>query len=491
MTGKVVDFVAHRFGAAAPALDDASFQIERNLLAALLRNPSALEVLPEGFGPHLFHYQDHDAVFEAIKEAAATGATYLVPLVRHRLPHLEDAGARGGVTGSYIVALAGAVMAADKGNVRAYAEQLQHAAMRRALADLGAALNKQAAATGEDAVPVATILAQASVEFDRLCSGQKRGRQAVMLADAVEEAIAAGEVAAERGGGLAGISCGFRRVDERLGGFEPATLNILAARPAMGKTALGLQMALKVAHREGPVLFVSLEMAARQLGRRALALASGVPGEALKSGSFTQDERMKAAVIEGRRKLYDLPLSIEDEPNLTVDAIRHRIKAAQHRMGELAMVVVDHLHIVGRPETAAKHGDTHAITEVSRGSKRLAKEFDVPVLLLAQLSRGVEGRDDKRPNLSDLRQSGAIEEDADAVMMLYRAEYYARKAPTERRPGDTDEKYYERMLAQKAIAESVAGKAELLFEKVRDGKTGVEELRFDGDRLRFSEEALA
>lgn len=478
---------AHRFSVFGdePAFAEAACRLEQNFLATCIMSRKAFDLLPEGFTAEHLRHEGHAEIFEAAKAAAAREVPTLWPLVKAAVPHL---GGKGG----YIDSLIGAYEIADLRGFRGYAEAIMDAAVRHDLAEMGRRIQREALSIGEEGSrPTQAIVAKAAVELDRLIAGQERGRDAVSLADAVDEALEAGRLAHERGNGLSGISVGYRCVDRRLAGMEPGGMYVLAARPGMGKSALALAMAMYAARDEGPVLFISLEMAAREHARRAVSFVSGVPEEALKRGENEGDGALAQAVAKGKAKLSKLPLDIVDQPGLKIGEIRLRIKAAMRKHGELALVVLDHMHIAGREDAAARHGDTQGMAEISRGVKRLAKEFGLPILALAQLSRGVEGRDDKRPNLSDLRQSGGIEEDADVVMMLYRAEYYAKKASGERRPGETDEKYYERSMANKAYAESVAGKAELLFEKVRGGRTGIEELRFDAERVRFHEEERA
>jgi replicative DNA helicase len=459
---------------------DPACELEQNFLATCMLAPKALEALPEGFGAHHLHYDGHSDIFEAIKAAEARGVPVLLPLVKAALPHL-------GGPGGYIERLVRAYQIADLRGFRGYAEAIMEASDRRALIAVADNIRHDALAA-EDSPPVDAIAAKALAEIDRIAAGQKRGKAAISLADAVAQAIRAGELAAERGHGLSGISSGFACIDNRLGGMEPGAVYVLGARPGVGKTAMGMQIALRVARKAGPVVFFSLEMEARQIARRALAITSGLGLKALKRGDFAKDEAMSKAVVKGQGLLADLPVVFHDEPGMTTAAMALRLKTAQREHGDIALVVIDHLHIVGRPDGSAKQGDTWAITEISMAVKRLAKEFGVPILLLAQLNRTVEGQEDKRPSLAHLRQSGAIEQDADGVIFIYRPDYYTANAAVERRQGDTDEKYYQRALAARAYAESVEGKAELLFEKVRDGDRGTEHLRFDAERVRFFEE---
>ncbi|MFL5335127.1 MAG: replicative DNA helicase [Geminicoccaceae bacterium] len=468
-------------GPASAEHDQEAVRMEQTLLAALLCNPTCFEHLPAGFGVHHFGAEGHGDIFEAAKAAAASGAKNITPAVQTALPRFAG-------PGGYIVSLVSGLMSARPNDAVLYAREVMEAADRRSLLALADSIRRMAVEEEPRRQPPTAIVNKAIEELDRIAAGQRHGRAATLLAQAMDEAIRAGEEAAARGGALSGLSSGFRCIDDRLGGMEGGGVYVLGARPGVGKSGLALQIAMRVAQKGNPVLFISLEMQARQFGRRALALASGVSLQALKRGDFARDTAMADAVVRGRRRYEALPLAIEDEPSLTVPAIALRAKTARRRLGGLRLVIIDHLHIVGRPESAGRFGDTQAITEISMGIKRMAKDFDIPVLLLAQLNRGVEGREDKRPGLADLRQSGAIEQDAEVVMFLYRPDYYTATKVVERRDNESAEAYAKRCQMHDDYIRETAGKAEVLFDKVRDGERGVETLGFDGEHVRFYEE---
>jgi replicative DNA helicase len=302
----------------------------------------------------------------------------------------------------------------------------------------------------------------------------------VSLDQAMDDALRAADEAARREG-PAGLSTGFPSVDAVIGGMEDGTVTVVAGRPAMGKSALGWQWALWAAQTGIGVLAVSLEMSARELGRRALCAATGIPITRLKAGRHSTEEM--ARLVEAQKRLAGLPLTIEDGGGLTAAMISMRARSAKRRHG-LGLIMIDHLHIVAAADGDARHGPTHAIGNVSTAMKRLAKEFDVPVLLLAQLNRGVEGREDKRPTLADLRQSGTIEQDADAVGFLFREEYYL---PCAEPPRDTDAQFHARLDRHRNAKQRLAGKAELIFAKVRDGAPCTVNLAFDGPAASFQE----
>jgi len=229
-------------------------------------------------------------------------------------------------------------------------------------------------------------------------------------------------------------------------------------------------------------LLISLEMSSRELGRRVLATAAEVPVTAMKYGRINADQASRLVVA--RRELRGLPLKIDDAAGLTAAQIAGRARSLKRK--GLGLVVIDHLHIVRPDDLDSKQGATWAVGRISGAMKRLAKDCGVPVLLLAQLNRGVEGRDDKRPGLGDLRQAGDIEQDADAVGFVYRPEYYLGSEP-EPREGEARSKLDERRLAWCDRKAEVAGQAELIWAKIRDGETGTDQLRFDGPTTTFRE----
>lgn len=350
-------------------------------------------------------------------------------------------------------------------------------------------IRRELIAAGEEVVNSAfdqTITASEAVTtaITKLDAAYQPGitTRASSLDDAMDAAIAAADEAA-RCNGPSGTSIGFPSIDKMLGGLEDGTLTVLAGRPGMGKSALGWQMAINAARQGIGVLAVSLEMSATELGRRALAAASGVPIVTMKRGTMTTDQA--SAIVRARREMQDLPLTIEDAGGLTSGMISLKAKAARRRHG-LGLIMIDHLHIVAPDAADARQGPTHAVGQISAAMKRLAKEMNCPVLLLAQLNRAVEARDDKRPGLGDLRQSGGIEQDADAVMFVYRPEYYMKAEPA-RREAETPEKFNARVRDSRAALAKQAGTAELIVAKVRDGETGTISLGFHGPTTSFND----
>ena len=364
------------------------------------------------------------------------------------------------------------------GMVAEYAQTITDSWRRRQIIDVAEELANRSFDYSADS---ASMVESALEALERL-SADDETRKALSLSEAMDQAIAASERARE--GSSKALSTGFRSIDEFLGGLEDGTLNVLAGRPGMGKSALCHQMAIAAAKQGVGVLEISLEMTGTELGRRALSATSGVPVGVIKRGHLTawQGE----AIVKARREMHDLPLIIEDGSGLTVLQIAAKVRQAQrkHRLG---LIMIDHLHIVLPEDSDVRQGATWAVGRISGAMKRLAKEHNCPVLLAAQLNRSVEGRDDKRPGLSDLRQAGDIEQDADVVSFVYRPEYYLGKGEPERADGESPDKHQRRVDDYLEKKRSLAGKAELIFAKVRDGASGTVGLQFHGATTSFSE----
>ncbi len=304
--------------------------------------------------------------------------------------------------------------------------------------------------------------------------------------DTLAKAIELAESAFNRDGQLTGTPTGFRELNDRLGGLQKSDLLILAGRPGMGKSSLAANIAFNAAktkvmdeevERGHAIAFFSLEMSAEQLALRILAEASGVPSDKVRRGQI--DQRDFDKVFEASEELSRLKLFFDDTPAISVSALRTRARRLLRTEKRLDLIVVDYLQLMQPPRTARTDNRVQEISEITRGLKAIAKELNVPVLALSQLSRAVEQREDKRPQLADLRESGSIEQDADVVMFVYREEYYLdRKMP----PEGTEEH------AQwQAAMNDVHGMAEVIIAKQRHGPTGTIKLAFDGALTRFSD----
>ena len=313
------------------------------------------------------------------------------------------------------------------------------------------------------------------------------------FAEAAEISVGMAEEAFKSDGSLLGVTTGFIDLDRQLGGLHKSDLIILAGRPSMGKTALATNIAFNAARKfkegknpdgtrktmEGAIVaFYSLEMAAEQLATRILAEQAQIPSIKMRRGEINEEEFRQLA--SAQRELQNLPLFIDDTGGLSISALTARARRLQRQHG-LDMVIVDYLQLV-TTSSRRNDGRVQEVSEVTQGLKALAKELNVPVIALSQLSRKVEDRDDKRPQLADLRESGSIEQDADVVMFVYREEYYVERT----KPSEAE---IDKFVEWEAKMERTHGLAELVIGKQRHGPTGTVEMSFQADITRFGDKA--
>jgi replicative DNA helicase len=389
---------------------------------------------------------------------------------------------------SYLATLTGSGAAII--GARDFADQVYDLALLRALIGVGRDMVEQALDTSEDVDPKGQIEGAEAALYRVAEEGGGEG-SVKTFAQATRMAVQMAEKALNTGGGLSGVTTGLQDVNAKTGGLHHSDLVILAGRPGMGKTALATNMAFNAARRfvrdaedgiaadksaGAAVAFFSLEMSADQLATRILAEQSGIPSEALRMGKISQQDFRNLA--RAAAELESLPLYIDDTPGLTIAALRTRARRLKRQRG-IGMIVVDYLQLLQGTGKSSGDNRVQEISEISRGLKTLAKELSVPVLALSQLSRAVEQREDKRPQLSDLRESGSIEQDADMVWFVYREEYYlAAKQPADDHADFV--KWQEEM-------NRAYGLSELIVAKQRHGATGKVRLRFEAKITRFSD----
>ncbi|MCB1419058.1 MAG: replicative DNA helicase, partial [Notoacmeibacter sp.] len=308
--------------------------------------------------------------------------------------------------------------------------------------------------------------------------------------DAVSLAIDMAGAAYQRDGHLSGISTGLRDVDKRLGGLQPSDLVILAGRPAMGKTSLATNIAFNIAsayepaeqadgsvkaNKGGVVGFFSLEMSSEQLATRIISEQTEISSSKIRRGEITETDFEK--LVGCSQMMQRVPLYIDQTGGISIAQLSARARRLKRQRG-LDVIVIDYVQLMqGSSKNSANR--VQEITEITTGLKALAKELNVPIIALSQLSRQVESRDDKRPQLSDLRESGSIEQDADVVLFVYRDEYYLQNREPEE--GTAEHQAWQEKM------DKVRGKAELIIAKQRHGPTGTVDLAFEGQFTRFSD----
>jgi replicative DNA helicase len=472
-------------GEAAPEIEALPHNIEaeQQLLGAILTNNELYDRVA------LIIRSDHffDPVHRRIWEIAAARIqkNALASPVTLKAFMEEDEGLKAHGGPAYLARLAGAAIASFA--ARDYAQMLYDLAIRRELIALGRDISAQAGSVNVESEPSEQIV-EAEQRLYKLAEQGRSESGFQSFLKAVTDAVNVANAAYQREGGLAGVSTGLADLDRKLGGLHKSDLLILAGRPSMGKTSLATNVAFNIAKAYkrgrlhdgsegavdgGVVGFFSLEMSAEQLAARILSEASEVPSEQIRRGDMTEAEFRR--FVEAAKELEACPLFIDDTPALPISQLAARARRLKRTHG-LDAIFVDYLQLV-RPATA-KDSRVNEVSEITQGLKAIAKELDVPVVALSQLSRQVENREDKRPQLSDLRESGSIEQDADVVMFVFREEYYKERE----KPGDHE---LDKMAAWQAEMEALHGKAEVIIGKQRHGPIGHVELSFEGQFTRF------
>ncbi len=373
---------------------------------------------------------------------------------------------------------------------RDFAQQIYDLALLRELVSVGRTLVENALDTSEDVDPKGQIEAAESALY-KVAEGDGETGSMKSFLSASTEAIRNVEKALQSGGHLSGITTGLTSINSKVGGLHNSDLVILAGRPGMGKTALVTNIAFNAAQRwlreredgipedkgvGAKVAFFSLEMSADQLATRILAEQSGISAELLRMGKISREDFRELS--RASRELQELPLFIDDTPALTIAALRTRARRLQRQKG-IGLIIVDYLQLL-QGSGRSNDNRVNEISEISRGLKTLAKELSVPVIALSQLSRAVEQREDKRPMLSDLRESGSIEQDADMVWFVYREDYYEKS----KEPEHTNEAAY---AAWQETMSRIHGISELIVAKQRHGSTGKVRLKFEAKITKFSD----
>jgi replicative DNA helicase len=468
-------------------------EAEAALLGALMIDNRLLEDIQLKLRADHFYEPLHGRIFEQIRRLVDKNMLATPVTLRPVFEADEEMKQLGGP--AYLAQLTGS--GAPIIGARDFAAQIYDLAQLRALVGVGRSMVERALDTSEEVEPKKQIEeAEASLYRVAEEGGTEGGVKS--FASAALEAIRMADKALSSGGGLSGLTTGINAINAKTGGLHNSDLLILAGRPGMGKTSLATNIAFNTARKyvqelaEGvpadklsgtPVAFFSLEMSADQLATRILAEQSEVSSEALRMGKISREEFRNLA--RASTELQDLPLYIDDTPGLTIAALRTRARRLK-RQRQIGLIVVDYLQLLqGTGKSGGDQNRVQEISEISRGLKTLAKELQVPVLALSQLSRQVESREDKRPQLSDLRESGSIEQDADIVMFVYREDYYL--AAKEPREGSQDGKGQEAYEEWQRQMNEVYGQAELIVAKQRHGATGKVKLRFDARITRFSD----
>jgi len=489
--------------AANDGIDDIAYrqaphnlEAEQALLGSILVNNEAAQKVQGFLEPEHFFEPVHGRIYESVLKLV--DKNQIADPVKLK-PYFQNDESLADVGGAqYLVRLAAS--AATIINAEDYGRTIYDLAMRRALIQIGEQMVNDAYDAPVDTEASEQISDAEKQLFDLAEMGQaETGAQT--FSKALKAAVENIENAYKDPDSLSGITTGLNKLNEMIGGLHNSDLMVLAGRPAMGKTALATNIAFNAAERfaqdriagvdpdrsKGAVVcFFSLEMSADQLAARILSDIANryydgpnpIQSHAMRQGKLNQEEF--EAIARAAIALEDTPLFIDDTPALTIAALRTRARRLK-RQHNLGLIIVDYLQLLrGSNKAGAHENRVQEVSEITRGLKGLAKELHVPVLALSQLSRGVEQRENKRPMLSDLRESGSIEQDADMVMFVFREEYYKEKEE----PGHMDQ---EKHLAWQAEMNALYGKAELIIGKQRHGPVGTIQLAFEKKFTRFSD----
>jgi len=478
-----------------PALPH-NVEAEAALLGALMiDNRLAEDVQLKLRSDHFFepaHGRIYEAILKLVDRNMIANPVTLRPMFEGDAELKELGGA------AYLAQLTGSGAALI--GARDFATQVYDLALLRALIGVGREMVEKAIDTSESVDPKGQI-EQAEVALYRVAEegGEQGGVKT--FAQATKLAVEMAERALNSGGHVSGITTGLESINAKLGGMHPSDLVILAGRPGMGKSSLATNIAFNAASRYvrdmedgidpaksvgAPVAIFNLEMSADQLATRILAEQSGISSQDLRMGKISQQEFRNLA--RASADLQNLPLYIDDTPALTIAALRTRARRLKRQRG-LGMIIVDYLQLLsgGGKSGGGEQNRVQEISEISRGLKQLAKELNLPVIALSQLSRAVEQREDKRPQLSDLRESGSIEQDADMVLFIYRDEYYVQSREPKKPADGDDVKVFEAHDEWMREMERAYGISELIIAKQRHGATGKVRLKFESRITKFSD----
>ena len=463
-----------------------NIEVEQALLGAILVNNEAFYRVSDFLEPEHFFEPLHQKIYKDIGSLVRSGKTATPITLKTFLP--ADLDVAGLNANQYLARLA--TEATTVINAGDYGRTIYDLALRRSLIGIGEVMVNTAYDAPVDLGPQQQIEEAERRLYELAETGRYDGgfqRFAQAITAAVENAARA----YERDGKLSGLATGLRDLDRMMGGLQPSDLIVLAGRPGMGKTALATNLAYNIAKtwrgevqpdgrmetvNGGIVGFFSLEMSAEQLATRIISEQTRLPSYRIRRGEIESSDFDRIA--EAAREMEAMPLYIDETGGLSIAQLAARARRLKRQKG-LDLLVVDYIQLLSGSSKRASEGRVQEVTEITTNLKALAKELVVPIVALSQLSRQVENRDDKRPQLSDLRESGSIEQDADVVMFVFREEYYLRN----REPRAGSEEHFK----WQTEMELAHGKAECIIGKQRHGPTGTVALHFEADVTRFSD----
>ena len=459
-----------------------NIEAEQSLIGSVLFDNKVLEDLPTNFATRHFFDPLHATIFDACIFLIDNGRL-ADPLTLKSYLKQDDL-QRDMDIEKYLSELREGVVSLSK--AKFYAEEIRNCYVRRSLIRIGDELINKSVNPTLDVTPDQEISNTEEqlynlAEKDQINSGPLDFKS--VLASATNQI----NEAYNRKGKLSGIDTGFSGLNRQLGGLNKSDLLVLAGRPAMGKTALATNIGFNAAkssklEKNESILIFSLEMSAEQLAQRILAEQSTIDSHKLRSGDLNETEFSK--LVSTQNDILNLPFFIDDTPAISVGQIASRARRLKRTHG-LSLIIIDYIQLIQGSKASEAQGRVQEVSNITRGLKSLAKELNVPILALSQLSRAVEQREDKRPILADLRESGSIEQDADVVMFVYREEYYLDKSEPTQRDNENQESFNERFLKWQDRRNMAEGKAEIIISKQRHGPTGIVQVQFEAKFTRF------
>ena len=468
-----------------------NFEAEQALLGSILVNNAAYQRVAEFLRPEHFADPLHGKLFDSLGKLIERGQIVSAVTLKTYVEQDEDMKAVGGA--AYLARLAAASVHVI--NAGDFGRAVHDLYLRRQLIDVGETMVNEAFGSDVDETALQQIEVAEKKLYDLASAGQIEGGFKPFRT-ALTEATVAAEAAYHRVGQLTGVATGLAQLDRLLGGLHRSDLIILAGRPSMGKSSLATNIGFNAARAykeeivdggpkvvDGAVVgFFSLEMSAEQLATRMISEQAEIPSEKIRKGELISADFDR--VLGVSHELEHLNFFIDDTPALSIAALRTRARRLKRTHG-LGLLIIDYLQLLAPSGRTRQENRVQEVSEITRGLKTLAKELDVPVIALSQLSRAVEQREDKRPQLADLRESGSIEQDADVVMFIYRDDYYLMREEPKRRDNETSDHFNQRYDDWKQRGEHAAGKAEVIVAKQRHGPVGIVHLAFEGQFTKF------
>ena len=453
-----------------------NIEAEQTILGSILENNELFDEITDEINESYFYDTIHQKIYKVISNLISKGLLANPVTIKNFFSNNEELIEIGGL--EYLLKLT--KVSTTKNQIRHYSKLLSDLYIRRQLIKISEetledSKNKELEITGTN------ILENTERKLFEIAERGEFQRSFVTFKDALKETIDMATAAYKNDQGIVGVPSGLTDLDDRLGGLHKQDLIIIAGRPSMGKTALATNIAFNAAeniqkqNKKTSVAFFSLEMSSEQLSTRILSEQSRIKSNDIRRGKINQEDFEK--FIEASKNLENLPLHIDDTPAITIAALSNRARRLKRKQG-LDLIVIDYIQLM-KSSGYKNEGRVLEIAQITQGLKALAKELDVPVLALSQLSRQVEQREDKKPQLSDLRESGSIEQDADVVMFVFREQYYLEKQ--EPKLGTTEHVEWQEKMNQ------VHNQAEIIIGKQRHGPTGLIKLEFESAFTKFKD----